>query len=94
LLSTGTLPLLRDGVLASIEDRLELPVVCKADVLASVGNGKLTALTGCVDCQKVPLTGTALALNCVSVRPCTKLLSTGTRPPLKAGVYALQPMRL
>ena len=48
----GPLPLLRDGVLASIEDRLELPVVCKADVLAPVGNGKLTALTGWVVCQK------------------------------------------
>ena len=43
---------------------------------------------------KVPLTGTALALNCVSVRPCTRLLSTGTRPPLKAGVLVSIEFRL
>ena len=76
-----------------LENELVLNLLFNAanvdSVAAPVGNGKLTALTGwvacqkvpltgCVDCQKVPLTGTALALNCVSVRPCTKLLSTGT----------------
>ena len=48
----------------------------------SVGNGELDKLT------EQP------RLNCVSVRPCTRLLSTGTRPPLKAGVLVSIEFRL
>ena len=70
-----------------LENELVLNLLFNAanvdSVAAPVGNGELDKLTG-----------TALALNCVSVRPCTRLLSTGTRPPLKAGVLVSIEFRL
>ena len=44
--STGTRPETSAGVFVSMLDSDELPVVCRAEVAAPVGSGRVAALTG------------------------------------------------